>query len=151
MPRSRPPINLLIRKLEGSLMARVGASLTLGRVPLRLSNNANKGKKLTPQQLRTKVTQKFNQDRKRYPRRNFGHKAAAAAAQIQNWKGPPERLESEKRKNILELLTLANVATGQVEPDSGHSHLQPPSAFLNSFPAEIRTLPLHRLDLPISA
>jgi len=47
--------------------------------------------------------------------------------------------------------SLANVATGQVEPDSGHSHLQPPSAFLNSFPAEIRTLPLHRLDLPISA
>jgi len=74
---------------------------------------ANKGKKLTPQQLRTKVTQKFNQDRKRYPRRNFGHKAAAAAAQVQNWKGPPEKLESEKRKNILELLTLANVNRGE--------------------------------------
>jgi hypothetical protein len=73
---------------------------------------ANKGKKLTPQQLRTKVTQKFNQDRKRYPRRTFGHKAAAAA-QVQNWKGPPEKLDSDKRKNILELLTLANVNKGE--------------------------------------
>jgi len=71
---------------------------------------ASKGRKLTPQQLRAKVTQRYNKDRGRYQKRPPpGPKAAAAAAQIQNWKGPPERLESERRKNILELLTLANV------------------------------------------
>jgi hypothetical protein len=75
---------------------------------------ASKGRKLTPQQLRTKVTQRYNKDRGRYQKRPPpGPKAAAAAAQIQNWKGPPEGLESERRKNILELLTLANVNKGE--------------------------------------
>ncbi len=74
---------------------------------------AKKGIKMIPQQLRAKATQKFNNDRTRYPRRTFGKKAAAAAAQVQNWKGPQEKLETERRKNILELLTLANVNKGE--------------------------------------
>jgi hypothetical protein len=75
---------------------------------------ANKGRKLTPQQLRAKVTQRYNKDRGRYQRRPPpGPKAAAAAAQVQDWKGPPERLGSERRKNILELLNLANVNRGE--------------------------------------
>jgi hypothetical protein len=74
---------------------------------------AKQGKKLTPQQLRTKVTQKFNRDRGRYQKRFPGPKAAAAAAQVQNWRGPPEKLETDKRRNIMELLTLANVNKGE--------------------------------------
>jgi hypothetical protein len=61
---------------------------------------AKQGRKLTPQQLRTKVTQKFNRDRGRVQKRSLpGHKAAAAAAQVKNWKGPPEKLDTEKRSN----------------------------------------------------
>jgi hypothetical protein len=76
---------------------------------------ANKGKKLSPQQLRTKVTNRYNKDRGRYPynKRNQAPKAAAAAAQIQNRRGPPERLDAEIRRNILELLNLANVNKGE--------------------------------------
>jgi hypothetical protein len=76
---------------------------------------ANRGKKLSPQQLRTKVTNRYNKDRGRYPynKRNQAPKAAAAAAQIQNRRGPPERLDAEIRRNILELLNLANVNKGE--------------------------------------
>ena len=76
---------------------------------------ANRGKKLSPQQLRTKVTNRYNKDRGRYPynKRNQVPKAAAAAAQIQNRRGPPERLDAEIRRNILELLNLANVNKGE--------------------------------------
>ena len=46
---------------------------------------ASKGRKLTPQQLRAKVTQRYNKDRGRYQKRPLpGPKAAAAVAQIQN-------------------------------------------------------------------
>jgi len=84
---------------------------------------AKQGKKLTPQQLRTKVTQKFNKDRGRYQIKNPGPKAAAAAAQVQNWKGPPEKLDTDRRKNILELLTLANVNKGECIQSGTPGHM----------------------------
>jgi hypothetical protein len=65
--------------------------------------------------LRTKTTNRYNKDRGRYPynKRNQAPKAAAAAAQIQNWRGPPEKLDPERRRNILELLNIANINKGE--------------------------------------
>ncbi len=54
---------------------------------------AAKGQKVTPEQLRRRVTQKFNQERRGFPRKPLAPRAAAAAAQMQNWRGPPERLD----------------------------------------------------------
>ena len=74
---------------------------------------AAKGQKVTPEQLRRRVTQKFNQERRGFQRKPLAPRAAAAAAQMQNWRGPPERLDNDRRRNIGELLALANAERGE--------------------------------------
>jgi hypothetical protein len=71
---------------------------------------AAKGRRLTPQQIRAKATQRYNRDRGRWADKKKTEKGTAAQVQ-----GPPERLEPQerRRRGIGELLALANVTRGE--------------------------------------